>query len=35
MAVKTAEKRKQYEMFLLDRTKVRPSRFASLRPHVV
>lgn len=33
MAVKTAEKRKQ--MFLLDRAKVRSSRFASLCPHVV
>jgi len=35
MAVKTAEKRKQYEMFLLDRAKKRSTCFASLRPHVV
>ena len=35
MAVETAEKRKQYQMFLLDRAKKRSSRFASLCPQVV
>ncbi len=35
MAVKTAPKQKHYRMFLLDRAKKRPSRFASLHPHVV
>ena len=34
MAVKTAEKGKQRQMFLLDRAKKRSSQFASLHPHV-
>ncbi|MDP7020272.1 MAG: helix-turn-helix transcriptional regulator [Pirellulaceae bacterium] len=35
MAVKTAEKRTQRKVFLLDRAKKRSSRFASLHPQVV
>jgi hypothetical protein len=35
MAVKTAVKRKQRQMFLLDRAKKRLSHFASLHPRVV
>jgi hypothetical protein len=35
MAVKTVEKRKQRQMFLLDRAKKRSSRFASLHPRIV
>ncbi|MFG0333215.1 MAG: helix-turn-helix domain-containing protein [Maioricimonas sp. JB049] len=35
MAVKTTEKRKPRQMFLLDRAKKRSSRFAALHPHVV
>jgi hypothetical protein len=35
MAVKTTQKRKQRQMFLLDRAKKRSSRFAALHPRVV
>jgi len=35
MALKTAQKPKDYQMFLLDRAKKRTSRFASLHPQVV
>lgn len=35
MAVKTDPKQKHYRMFLLDRAKKRPARFASLHPQVV
>ena len=35
MAVNTAQQQKPYRLFLLDRAKKRPSRFASLHPHVV
>jgi DNA-binding Xre family transcriptional regulator len=35
MAMKTAEKQKQYQLFLLDKAKRRPARFASLHPQIV
>jgi DNA-binding Xre family transcriptional regulator len=35
MALKSTVRRKDYSMYLLDRAKVRSSRFASLRPHVI